>query len=65
VETVTDKGRILCLIYGFKGYVVDARDDVAHYAGEKPGNVTKAVMQMSYDALAFDESQFIFRLKKV
>ena len=36
-------------MYGFEGYVVDARDYVAHYAGEKPGNVTKAVMQALSD----------------
>jgi hypothetical protein len=29
--------------------VVDARDYVVHYAGEKPGNVTKAVMQSLSD----------------
>jgi antirestriction protein ArdC len=40
---------VLCLMYGFEGYVVDARDYVAHYAGAKPGNVTKAVMQALSD----------------
>ncbi|MFD1675618.1 ArdC-like ssDNA-binding domain-containing protein [Alicyclobacillus fodiniaquatilis] len=40
---------VLCLMYGFEGYVVDARNYVAHYAGMASGNVTKAVMQALSD----------------
>ncbi|KPV42679.1 ArdC-like ssDNA-binding domain-containing protein [Alicyclobacillus ferrooxydans] len=40
---------ILCLMYGYEGYVSKARDYVAHYAKMEPQECTKAVMRAISD----------------
>ncbi|MFD1674160.1 ArdC-like ssDNA-binding domain-containing protein [Alicyclobacillus fodiniaquatilis] len=38
-------GAVLCLLYGYEGYVGNARNYVAHYGKVKPEEATKAVMR--------------------
>lgn len=36
---------VLCLLYGFEGYVAEAREYVAHYASEPPSLAVRGVMR--------------------
>lgn len=36
---------VLCLLYGFEGYVAEAREYVAHYAKETPAGAIRGVMR--------------------
>jgi hypothetical protein len=36
---------VLCMLYGFEGYVAEAREYVAHYTKETPGGAARGVMR--------------------